>query len=126
MAFASRHILEPATVIRQAAGDFVPGGRFVPGSTTSEDIELVAAPVGASSSGTWRNVMPEGARVSDWREFWLPPTVKPLRVGARKTGPDVIIYEDTRYCMFASRPWTKHGFIAALGVREEGQDSDLP
>ena len=42
-------------------------------------------------------------------------------VGTAESGPDVIVYEGIRYQIRHVRDWSPHGFIEALGIREDGQ-----
>ena len=106
-------------LIRQAPGDVNEHGEWVPGAETRTEITLVSAP---PSAATQRNVLPEGARLQDWRTFWFEGQAEPLRVGAKATDGDVIEYGGIRYRIHPVQDWRPHGFAEALGEREEGQD----
>ena len=110
---------EPATLIQQTPGDDNQYGEWMSGEEVSTPLRLVSAP---PSMAIRRDVLPEGARLTDWRTFWLEPAAKPLRVGAGQTDGDVIVYEGLRYRLRHVNDWTPDGCIEALGVREEGQD----
>ena len=114
--FTSSRFGEPATLIRQAPGQHV-NRRWVPGQETLTEITVVSSPPNAA---TMRDVLPEGARLSASRMFWIEGVeVKPVRVGTDATEGDVIEYESTRYRAHHVEEWP--GFVEVLGVREEAQ-----
>ena len=108
---------ESATLLRQSPGYRV-RGKWQPGVETATDINVVSAP---PASATARDILPEGARLQDWRVFWLDAPVEPLRVGDGQTDGDVVLYRGVRYRLRHVNDWTPHGFVETLGVREEGQ-----
>ena len=108
---------ESAALIRQDPGQHV-RGRWQPGEETRATITCASAPPSAS---TRRDILPEGARLSDWRTFWFGSQAEPVRVGEGQTDGDVIEYRGIRYRLRQVDDWTPHRFIEALGVREEGQ-----
>ena len=115
--FANRRFLEPATLIRQEPGGDNEYGEWVPGQETRTDITVISAPPDAAKM---RDVLPEGARLSESRTFWIAGVeVKPVRVGTGATEGDVIEYKGTRYRVSHVEQWP--GFVEVLGVREEGQ-----
>ena len=116
--FTSGHFEESAVLIRQEPGHYNDYGEWVEGSEMRAEITLVSAP---PSDGTMRDVLPEGARLEDWRQFWLADTVQPLRVGEGPTEGDVIEYGGIRYRAWRVKDWAPHGFVEVLAVREEGQ-----
>ena len=116
-----RRFGEPAALIRQVPGDYNGHGEWEPGAEARTDITVVSAP---PSAATARDVLPEGARLQDWRTFWFGGAAAPLRVGAGQTEGDVIEYSGIRYRIRHVQDWQPHGFVEALGVREEGQDDD--
>ena len=115
-AFMRRHG-ENATLIRQEPGRRV-RGKWQPGAETATVISIVSAP---PSAATRREVLPEGARLQDWRTFWFDAPAEPLQVGEGQTDGDVVLYQGVRYRLRHVNDWTPHGFVEALGVREEGQ-----
>ena len=116
--FTSRRFMEKAVLIRQAPGENNDYGEWTPGPETRADIRVVSAP---PSAATRRDVLPEGARLQHWRTFWFEGQAQPLRVGANATDGDVIEYGGIRYRIRQVQDWRSHGFVEALGVREEGQ-----
>ena len=115
--FTSGYFEEPAVLIRQHPGHRE-RGKWVPGAETRTEIAVVSAP---PSDGAMRDVLPEGARLEDWRQFWLGNAVRPLRVGDKRTEGDVIEYGGIRYRAWQVKDWAPHGFVEVLAVREEGQ-----
>ncbi len=114
--FANRRFLEPGTLIRQEPGGDNEYGEWVPGQETRTEITVVSAPPDAAKM---RDVLPEGARLSESRTFWIEGVeVKPVRVGTGATEGDVIEYKGTRYRAYQVEEWP--GFVEVLGVREEG------
>ena len=114
--FTSRRFQEPAVLVRQEPGQRV-NGRWEPGTETRTDITLVSAPPDAAKI---RDVLPEGARLSESRTFWTGGVeVKPVRVGSDATEGDVIEYQGIRYRAYQVEEWP--GFVEVLGVREEEQ-----
>ena len=107
---------EPATQIRQAPGQYV-RGRWQPGEETATAINVVSAP---PSAATRREILPEGARLRDWRTFWFDAPAAPLRVGEGQTDGDVILYKGVRYRLRQVADWGQ--FVEALGIREERQE----
>ena len=106
-------------LIRQAPGETDDHGEWVPGAETRTPLTVVSAP---PSAATQRDILPEGARLQEWRTFWFEGQAQPLRVGANATDGDVIEYGGVRYRIRQVQDWRPHGFTEALGVREEGQD----
>ncbi len=109
---------EYATLIQQSPGTRSETGHWLPGVETATSVLLVSAPPSGSAK---RDVLPEGARLSDLRQFWLDQTARPLRVGEGQTDGDVIVYGGVRYRVRYVEDWGPDGCIEALGVREEGQ-----
>ena len=118
--FGTRRHREAGTLIRQASGTYV-AGIWTPGAETSTDVTVISAPTSAARA---RDVLPEGARLSDSRTFWLEQQAEPLRVGADQTEGDVIEHRGTRYRLLSVYDWTPHTFVEVVGIREEGQESD--
>ena len=114
---ADSYFREPAVLITQAPGHRVQGN-MVAGASTRTPVQLVTAP---ASAGQVRRVQPEGARIEDWRMFWLDPITKPLRVGPNQTDSDVIEYRDIRYRLRSVRDYSPDG-IEVVGVRVKSQD----
>ena len=111
---------ERATLI-QESGSYGNGGGWISGAVTRSQVIVVSAPPNAA---TVRNIAPEGARIQDMRMFWVEQETKPLRVGANQTDGDVIEYNGLRYRIRHVHDWRPHGFVEALGVREDGQDDE--
>ena len=109
---------ESATLLRQSPG-YRARGKWQPGEETATAINVVSAP---PSTATRREVLPEGARLQDWRTFWFDAPAEPVRVGDGQTDGDVILYRGVRYQLRHVNNWTPRGFVEALGVREEGQE----
>ena len=118
---ADSRFAEKAKLIRQGPGHRDERGRWAPGDEEPpEEVSVVTAP---PSSAAMRDVLPEGARLSETRTFWIDgDNLKPMRAGANATEGDVIVYEGFRYRVRHVEEWTKEGFVEALGVREDGQD----
>ena len=115
--FTSRRFLEVATLIQQEPGRDNDYGEWVPGRETRTEVTVVSAPPDAAKI---RDVLPEGARLSNSRTFWIESVeINPVRVGANAAEGDVIIYQGIRYRANHVEEWP--GFAEVLGVREEGQ-----
>jgi len=108
----SRRFREAAVLIRQAPGERV-GGRAVPGPESRTPITIETAP---ATTGMLRDVVPEGARLQDWRIFYVYTPVAALRTDA---GADVIEYKDHRYRIKNVRDYQPHGPVEALAVRAD-------
>ena len=116
VALASRHALEPATLIRQEPGSRV-NGRWVPGQETETDITVVSAPPDAAKM---RDMLPEGTRLSESRMFWIEGIeIQPVRLGSDATEGDMVEYKGVRYRAHNVEDWGD--FVEALGIREERQ-----
>ena len=114
--FTSRRFLEAATLIRQDPGSRV-NGRWMPGQESRTDITVVSAPPDAAKM---RDVLPEGARLSESRTFWIEGVeVMPGRTGANAAEGDVVEYGSARYMTHPVEEWP--GFVEVLGIREEVQ-----
>ena len=112
---------EPATLVQEAPGSRNDFGEWVSGAKTSTAIQVITAP---SSGGMSRLTVPEGARLTDYRTFYVSDVLPlPLRVGAKQSGADVILYDGTAYCVKDVDDWRPHGFAEVLAVRAEGQAS---
>lgn len=105
---------QTATIVRQSPGARNEHGEWQPGATTEEDVVLANAPAGQE-----RNVVPEGARPTDTRQFWMMSDVLPIRVGNAITDGDIIRYDGTDYRVRSVQDWDF--LIAVVGVREEVQ-----
>ena len=124
--FASPQFLrkfgESAVLIRQAPGHHNEFGEWAPGAEERFPLSVVSAP---PSMATLREILPEGARLQDARQFWFEEyNAEPLRVGTEATEGDVIEYVGIRYRVRHAQDWHPHGFLDVLAVREEGQDGD--
>ena len=109
----SRRFRESATLIRQQSGQRV-NRRWVPGAETRTEITVVSAP---SDAAKMRDLLPEGARLSESRTFWIEGSdVQPVRIGDNATEGDVIEYQDTRFRVQHVESWP--GFVEVLGARE--------
>lgn len=107
---------ESATLIKQAAGDYNEYGEWVPGAETSSAITVESAP---PSGARVRDIQPDGARLQDWRTFWLYTDVEPLRVGTGQTDGDVVQYDGIRYRVRHVADYRPHGPVEVLGVRPD-------
>ncbi len=116
--FMSLRFRESTVLIRQEPGSRNEFGEWVPGAETETELDVVSAP---PSAATVRDVLPEGARLHDWRTFWFEHSARPLRVGQGQTDGDVIEYAGIRYRIRHVQDWQPHGFVEVLAVREEGQ-----
>ena len=116
--FTSPRFREDATLITQEPGRDNNYGEWVPGPEIRTAITVVSAP---PSAATARDVLPEGARLQDWRTFWFEHSASPLRVGESQTEGDVIEYDGVRYRMRHVQDWQPHGFVEVQAVREDGQ-----
>lgn len=108
---------ERGTLIRQGVGRRV-RGEWQPGPETREDVWLIQAP---ASAGAVRAIQPEGARIQDWRRFWVDPPAKPLRVGAHQTDSDVVEFRGLRYRIRSIQDYAPD-FVEAIAVRVDAQD----
>ena len=114
---------EDAFIIRQTPGEYNEFGEWVPGTEEQIPIRLSSAPTQfVNEFSEMRDVLPEGARISDVRKFWLTENVEALRVGDSATGGDRILYKETRFRVLLVRDFDPHGFIEALAVREEADN----
>ena len=116
--FASPRFREEALLIAQEPGYDNDYGEWAPGPESQNSISVVSAP---PSAATARDVLPEGARLHDWRTFWFEHSARPLRVGQGQTDGDVIEYAGIRYRIRHVQDWQPHGFVEVLAAREEGQ-----
>lgn len=122
MVFASRHILEDATLVTESAGSYDTTGVFVPGAEVETAIEVVTAAPSGSDASDYRDVLMEGSRLSDARWFFLQHSIAPLRAGdGVMTDGDIIRYEGDDYRISLVQDWTPAGYRRALGIRIEGQ-----
>ena len=106
---------ESATLIKQAAGSRV-AGVWTPGAETSTAITVESAP---PSGARVRDIQPDGARLQDWRMFWIYTDVEPLRVGTGQTDGDVVLYDGIRYRVRHTADYRPHGPVEVLGVRPD-------
>ena len=116
----SRRFREAATLIRQEPGQWNDYGEWEPGAETRTGITLASSPLAPGAAQ--REDLPEGARIENSRRFWLEVEVAPVRTGEPATEGDVIEYADLRWRIKRVVDFRPHGFVEALGVREEGQD----
>lgn len=100
----------PVDVVVQSSGSRNEYGEFVAGATTTTEMHAVTTPLG----GEERDVLPESARLSDVRLFWLTESVEPLRA---LTEGDRIIWEGTTYTALRAERWPGHWRV--MGVRGE-------
>ena len=91
-------------------------GRWIPDEETRTPLTVVSAP---ASHAAMRDVLPEGARLSDWRQFWFAMQSDPVRIGEEQADGDAIEYQGVRYMLRQVADWGQ--FVEVLGVREEGQ-----
>ena len=115
----SRRFREAATLIRQEPGRWNDYGEWEEGAAQRTDIVLASSPLGL---GARREDLPEGARIENSRRFYLEVEAAPVRTGEPATEGDVIEYADLRWRIKRVVDFRPHGFVEALGVREEGQD----
>lgn len=94
----------------QSAGSWNEYGEFVAGAITTTRMSGATTPMG----GEERDVLPESARLSDVRLFWLTEQVEPLRA---LTEGDRIIWEGTTYTALRVERWPGHWRV--VGVRGE-------
>ena len=111
-AFDVPELLEDAVLIRQAPGRYDDDGIWVSGNPTEIDIQVVAAPM----SGEDREVLPEGIREKDVRNFWFLEEAEAVVPGA--SGGDAIRYGGDFWRIVTVKDWG--GFREAVGVRPEG------
>ncbi len=109
---------EPAAVIREGKGHYNDFEEWVPGEDEETDVRLTVAPVTAQDAAEMREVLPEGARLSDARRFWLREPVEAIRAGT--TDGDRVRYKGTEYRVLQVMDWSRAGFVEALAVREQG------
>ena len=113
-----RSFSEPATLIRAGEGGRNEVGEWVPGVDEETDVRATVAPVTAEDAAETREVLPEGARLSDARRFWLRQPVEAIRAGT--TDGDCLRYAGTEYRVLQVMDWSRGGFVEALAVREQG------
>lgn len=113
-------------LVREAPGTRNEFGEYVPGATTNTTLSAVVQPIGLQGGGTVRNILPEGATLSDYR--WIDilvdddQDVRPLRVGTNQTGSDVFQYDGFSWEIFDENVWDKNGHVEAVIVRKDAQD----
>ena len=120
--FISRHFQEAATILVEAAGMYNDRGIFEPGAITETPVIVVSWPPTGMDASLYRDILPDGARISEARWFGIQQEVAPLRVGTAATNGDGIRYEGIRYTVRVAQPWRIKGFQVALATRDEGQD----
>jgi hypothetical protein len=113
------------TLIRESAGSRNEYGEYVPGATTSVSLRAVVQPVAFQGQHTMRDMLPEGATLSDYRYIDIladsAQTIRPLRVGTNQTGADVFQFESLDWEVFDGNIWDRNGHISALLVRKDAQ-----
>ena len=113
---------ERATLIQETQG-IRDAGVWNPGLPFETAIWVITAP---ASAGLARSVLPEGARITDARQFWLDEPVRPVRVGTEQTGPDVILYQTFLYQVRHVSEYLQDGFVECLATRKDGQGDQSP
>lgn len=104
---------QPASVVIQAAGGRNAYGEWEPGATASVATVLATTPL----PGAEREEMPEAARLSDARVFWLTSVAAPIRVGTEETAGDVLEYNGVLYRALRTEQWP--GYWRVIAVRGE-------
>jgi len=114
-AIRGRYFPDRATVRLQTGGHRNDYGEWVPGAADTR-VELVAS---TPLSGEERRELPEGARETDARKFWLTDDseVQPIRTGANPTEGDLIVWEGTVYRAIRAEQWP--GYWQVIAVRGE-------
>ena len=104
----------------------------MPGTAVTEGIKVVSAPVSSREGrDIMREVVPEGARVSASREFWVQVRPgegpEPVRDGDHmRQGIDEIEYGGVRYRLLEVGDWSSDGFKHVVGVVADGSDWPPP
>ena len=123
--FAERAFLEDIRLIRQTAGSRNEYGEYVPGTETATDMKAATNPV---QRGSWADILPEGTRLSDYREFHLAANagqVASVRSGTDQTEADIIEYRGVRYAVQDVEDYVAEAapaswrFVSVLAVRPE-------
>ena len=115
----SSRFRESATLIRQEPGARNEYGEWVSGPETRTDVFVVSAPPDKAET---RDILPEGARLSESRMFWIEgPDVDTVRVIGKTAEGDAIEHNGARYIVRHVEDWSREGFVEVLGIREEDQ-----
>jgi len=102
------------TVSVQTAGSRSASGVWMPDAPTTTTMLAATTPL----TGEERDVLPESARLSDARRFWLTTPAEPLRVGAAgPTEGDLIEYDGVSWRVLRAESWP--GYWVVVGVRGE-------
>lgn len=107
--------LSSAELVTRVAGSRTRGGDFAPGAETVTPVQVVAMPVTDRQGGEIRQLLPEGVRVKDMRQFILTEDVRP-GVEGQSLG-DIIRYKGLDYRAVRVQDWDDFRVVA--GVAQE-------
>ena len=98
-------------------------GQTVKGAVVTTKVRLASAPLTVQSLYTMREVLPEGLRLSQARQFWMVTPrskyVLPIRVEGEKSTGDIIRYRETDFRVIYHTDYSEEGFIEIIGSRPD-------
>ena len=127
---SSRHVTrgrrfgENAVLIRELPGSRVEG-EWVRGEVEEKKVRLASAPLSTQSMMTIREMLPEGPRLQQMRQFWFATpdnnVVRPIRVAPNmQTDGDVIRYRGVDYkIVYLMGDYSEEGFVDVIGARPD-------
>lgn len=123
----SRRFAEDAILIRQSAGGRGDDGVFVSGAEEQIPIRVATAPVPSKSGiSEMRDVLPEGARHSEQRTFWVTMPLEALRRGSSASDSDYIEYNGQVFRVEGVSVWETNGLTQVDAVLPDAGDETVP
>ena len=113
----SSRVTEPVTLYQSQPGALGPDGRYQAPDRVAVAIRAVVAP---ATSGYVRELVPEGSKIEDAREFWIAGQA--VTSTALDKAGDWIGHRGVVYRVISTRDWGR-GFIAAVGAYIDPQPS---
>ena len=115
-ALSDPDMLTPAQIVREAEGHRNEFGEWVPGETTTTDIQVVSEPLGEQD----RLLLEEGIRFAEGRKFLTRAAASAVRAGV--SDGDLFRYGNETYRVVRLQDWG--GFRVALCVVPEAQNDN--